>query len=148
MKLTSNSRLTRDKARKHDLYIHDVTIMTSQGCNNFQLFCLGNVTRNYYTPVICYHVIGNYLIKRQSERYIIMECIELSWLCKHMKEVRSSQAAVLVLNWVKQFFPANIVKRTENEIVCFLRKELYYEPKITVVESLLIIFMISLMIFL
>ena len=39
-----------------------------------------------------------------------MECIELNWLFKHTKKVRSSQAAILVLNWEKQFFPVNIVK--------------------------------------
>ena len=33
-----------------------------------------------------------------------MECIELSWLCKHRKKVRNSQAAILVLNLVKQSF--------------------------------------------
>ena len=27
-----------------------------------------------------------------------------NWLCKHMKKVRSSQAAILVLNWVKHSF--------------------------------------------
>ena len=42
--------------------------------------------------------------------YLIIECIELNWLCKYMKKVRSSQAAILVLNWVKtQFFPMSIV---------------------------------------
>ena len=33
---------------------------------------------------------------------MVIECLELNWLCKHMKKVRSSQAAVLILNWVKQ----------------------------------------------
>ena len=37
-------------------------------------------------------------------------CIELNWLCKHIEKVRSSQAANLVLNWVKKFFPVSIVK--------------------------------------
>ena len=40
-----------------------------------------------------------------------MECIELNWLCKQMEKVRSSQAGIPVLNWVKQFFPASVVKR-------------------------------------
>ena len=40
---------------------------------------------------------------------VIMECIVLNWLCKHMKKVRSSQVAILVLKWVKQFFPVSIV---------------------------------------
>ena len=31
--------------------------LTSQGCHNFQLFNLGKITINYYTPVTCYHVI-------------------------------------------------------------------------------------------
>ena len=34
----------------------------------------------------------------------VMECIELHWLCKHMKQVRSSQAAIVVLNWAKHGF--------------------------------------------
>ena len=34
--------------------------------------------------------------------YVMMECIELSWLRKHIKKVRSSQAAIPVPNWVKQ----------------------------------------------
>ena len=33
--------------------------------------------------------------------YVIMEFEELNWICKHMKKVRSSQAAILLLNWVK-----------------------------------------------
>ena len=33
--------------------------------------------------------------------YVIMEFDELNWICKHMKKVRSSQAAILLLNWVK-----------------------------------------------
>ena len=28
--------------------------------------------------------------------YVIIECIEVNWLCKHMKKVRSSQAVILV----------------------------------------------------
>ena len=34
----------------------------------------------------------------------IIECIELNWLCKHMKKTRTSQAAILVLNWIKYNF--------------------------------------------
>ena len=30
----------------------------------------------------------------------VTECIEINWLCKHTEKVRSSQAAILVLNWV------------------------------------------------
>ena len=42
-----------------------------------------------------------------------MECKKLNWLCKHIKKVRSSQATILVLNWVKtQFFPVSIVNTT------------------------------------
>ena len=45
-----------------------------------------------------------------------MECIELNWLCKRMKKVKSSQAS-LSLNYraepgKTQFFPAIIVKRS------------------------------------
>ena len=35
---------------------------------------------------------------------MIIECIELNWSCKHMKKVRSRQAAILVLNRVKHSF--------------------------------------------
>ena len=44
---------------------------------------------------------------------MIMECIGFNWLCKHMKKVTSIQAAILVLKWVKQFFPVSIVKSLE-----------------------------------
>ena len=30
----------------------------------------------------------------------------LNSLCKHMKKVKSSQAAIIVLYWLKQFFPS------------------------------------------
>ena len=49
--------------------------LTSQGCNNFQLFNLGKITRNYYTPVACDHAIS--VIKR-SEKHI--EIIEIKKL--------------------------------------------------------------------
>ena len=39
-----------------------------------------------------------------SLSYVIMECIELKWLCKHMKKVRNNHAPILVLNWVKHIF--------------------------------------------
>ena len=43
---------------------------------------------------------------------LIMECIELNWLSKHKKKIRSSQPAIPVLNWIKhQSFPVSIVKR-------------------------------------
>ena len=38
-------------------------------------------------------------------------CTELNWLCKHIKKVRSSQAAILVLNWVKHSFPLCVSSR-------------------------------------
>ena len=42
---------------------------------------------------------------------LIMECIELNWLCKHIKKIKSSQPAIPVLNWVKHHpFPVSIVK--------------------------------------
>ena len=34
----------------------------------------------------------------------LMECVELNWLCKHAKKFRSSQAAILVLNYVNTVF--------------------------------------------
>ena len=46
-----------------------------------------------------------------------MECIGLNWLCKHTKKVRSSQAAILILNWAKhKLFHVSIVKESYNRI--------------------------------
>ena len=43
---------------------------------------------------------------------LIMEFIELNWLYKHIKKIRSSQPAIPALNWVKyQSLPVSIVKR-------------------------------------
>ena len=43
---------------------------------------------------------------------LIMKRVELNWLCKHIKKIRSSQPAIPVLNWVKhQSFLVSIVKR-------------------------------------
>ena len=36
--------------------------------------------------------------------YVIVECIELSWLSIYLEKVRSSQAVIVVLNWVKCSF--------------------------------------------
>ena len=48
---------------------------------------------------------------------LIMECIKLYWLCKHIKKIRSSQPAIPVPNWVKhQSFPVNIVKSQKIKI--------------------------------
>ena len=42
---------------------------------------------------------------------LIMECVELNWLSKHVKKIRSSQPDIPVLNWVKhQSFLVSIVK--------------------------------------
>ena len=55
--LTWNWQLIRDWPeikQENMIHAYDVIIMTSQGCYNFQLFHLGKITRNYYTPVTCY----------------------------------------------------------------------------------------------
>ena len=57
MKLTTYSRLTRIK-QENMIYIYDFTIIDVTGCNNFQLFNLGEISRNYYTPVAYYQVIS------------------------------------------------------------------------------------------
>ena len=33
--------------------------------------------------------------------YVTMECIELNWLCKHMKSVRSSQTSISIKSWTE-----------------------------------------------
>ena len=77
MTLTTCSRLTRNQARKHKSHLWCYNNWCHRGANNFQSFHLGKITRNCYTPVICYHEnnIGNYLIKPQSERHIIISII-------------------------------------------------------------------------
>ena len=61
IELTTYSRMTRDQARKHDSYLW-----------RYNDWCLKKVTRNYYTPDTWSCNIGNYLIKPQSERHIII----------------------------------------------------------------------------
>ena len=40
---------------------------------------------------------------------LIMECMELNWLCKRIKKIRSNQAAIPVLNWMKlESFPVSL----------------------------------------
>ena len=51
----------------------------------------------------CYEKVG------RTMRTAIVSNL-LNWLWKHVKKVRSSQPAILVLNWIKQFFPVSIVK--------------------------------------
>ena len=45
-----------------------------------------------------------------------IECIELDWLCKHMKKVRTSEASISKSSCVElgktQFFPKNIVNES------------------------------------
>ena len=43
-----------------------------------------------------------------------------TWLYKHMKNFRSSQPAILVLNWMKQFFPVSIVKETTSIVKLYV----------------------------
>ena len=45
--------------------------------------------------------------------YVTMECIELNWLCKHVKKIRRSQGSVLINFWTGvKFALVNIVKYT------------------------------------
>ena len=54
-----------------------------------------------------------------------MECIELNRLCKHMKKVRSSQAAIFVLNWVKHSFSLWVSLIHLNKEVCCISDVLW-----------------------
>ena len=49
-----------------------------------------------FTVCLMNHIFQTFILLK----YVIMKFIELNWLCKHMKKVRSSQAAIFVLNWV------------------------------------------------
>ena len=41
--------------------------------------------------------------------------IELNWLCKHIKNVRSSQPAIHILNWVKHSVPQRVSLKDANK---------------------------------
>ena len=44
------------------------------------------------------------LAERSNRLYVIMECIELNWLCKHMKKIRSSQTSISINPCTKHSF--------------------------------------------
>ena len=52
--------------------------------------------------------------------------MELNWLWKHIKKVRSSQPAIIVLNWIKYKFSlwvsltSNVNKDIEKVFICFV----------------------------
>ena len=54
---------------------------------------------------------------------MITVCIELNWLCKHMKKVRSSLTAILVLNRVKHSFPMWV------SLVFSMKQIIFFEGK-------------------
>ena len=58
MKLITYSRLTRHQAKIHTSHLWRYNSWRHRGCNNFQLFHLGKITRSYYTLVTCYHLIS------------------------------------------------------------------------------------------
>ena len=59
-----------------------------------------------------YMVVATYSCYEKGGRTMRTAIVSnlLNWLWKHVKKVRSSQPAILVLNWIKQFFPVSIVK--------------------------------------
>ena len=62
-----------------------------------------------------------------------MGCIiELNWLCKYIKNIRSRQPSILVLKWIKtQFFPVSIVKEWYKEDsfpdIIFQEEKVYFQ---------------------
>ena len=61
-------------------------------------------------------------------KHLIMECIELNWLCKHTKKVRSSQPPFPVLNWVKHSLSlwASLMSCTRNGKSFTNRKKCFF----------------------
>ena len=49
----------------------------------------------FFTDYLMNHIFQTFVFLLR-----VIECIKLNWLCKHMKKVRRSKAAILVLNWV------------------------------------------------
>ena len=69
--------------------------LTSQWCNNFQLFNLGKLEILLACKTLSCD-IGNYLIKRQSERYIIMIYFYPYKGAKHFpREIREYMAIIV-----------------------------------------------------
>ena len=64
---------------------------------------------------------------------LILKCIELNWLCKQIKKIRSSQPAILVLNWVKHHsFHVSIVNENIRNFVKWETKRLAWVEGIPV----------------
>ena len=67
-----------------------------------------------------------YLIKHIFLRYVllirVMACIELNWLYKNIKKVGSSQAVILVLNWVKHGFSLWVSSTSRWTTVSFVKQ--------------------------
>ena len=72
---------------------------------------------------------------------------ELNWLCKHMKNARSSQTAVAVLNWEKIVFSMSIVKQGGSSngqkmdacFLCFLQQTLLQNDCLSTEKCLFVI---------
>ena len=60
--------------------------------------------------------------KHLCYNYVIMECIPLNWLYKYMKKVRSRQAAIFVLNWVKHSFSLRVSSTSRRTTVSFVKQ--------------------------
>ena len=63
--------------------------------------------------------------------YLKIECIEINWLCKHRKKVRSSQTSISINSCIelsKTVFPLSIVKLS---LFLHLRRPLLTVLKIT-----------------
>ena len=71
-------------------------------------------------PFIFTVYLMNHIFQTSVLLIRVTECIiELNWLCKHIKKVRSSQPAIFVLNWTKHCFSLWV-----SSINCTLREKI------------------------
>ena len=54
---------------------------------------------------------------------------KLNWLCKYIKKVRGSQAAILAMNWVKHRFSWSIVNVVVLQFQSWSQKKLHLKNK-------------------
>ena len=60
-------------------------------------------------PFIFTVYLMNHIFQTSVLLIRVIQCIiELNWLCKHIKKVRSSQPAILVLNWIEDSFSLRV----------------------------------------
>ena len=84
------------------LYCWLWTYFTPCSSNSIVYFEQVNACWEAFIFTVC---LMNHIFQTSVLLIRVAECIiELNWLCKHIKKVRSCQPAIFVLNWIKHSF--------------------------------------------